>query len=201
MVEDVLSNSREETIGIGMDFAENEKTAPEKFHNAYRLTFDSNLYRTAHAGECDNPPSYIKTCIELLQCDRIDHGYTVLEDEDLTQWCIDHEFVFNIVPTNSHYSKKLAGQNWSKVHPIRHMIDRGVKITVNSDDPPFHNTDPGWSYIIMVDEFGVTIDDIRCFIQNSIDGSWAPKAWKEEWRDEWLKEFDDQRMKLLDEDE
>lgn len=104
--------------------------------------------------------------------------------------------MFNVIPSNSHYCEALEGQDWSKVHPIRHMMDRGLKLTIGSDDPPLHFTDPGWCYVEMVNKFGATLDDVRGFVANSIDAAWAPESLKQEWRTEWLREFDEQRIAL-----
>lgn len=195
MVEEVIAHPSEYTLGIGMDYLESDG-APEHFWKAYRLAHDSGLYCTAHAGEDGAHPRNIETCLDLLNCSRVDHGYTVLEDEELTQRCLDEDIVFNVVPSNSYYSDVLEGQDWSIVHPIRHMVDRGLKLTIASDDPPLHETDPGRAYIVTVQELGASLDDVRGFIANSIDGSWAPESAKKKWRADWLKEFDDLRAAL-----
>lgn len=195
MVEDVLTHPDEYTLGIGMDYLESDG-APEHFWKPYRLAHSHGLRCTAHAGEDNSHPRNIETCLDLLNCSRIDHGYTVLQDEKLTQRCLDEGIVFNIVPSNSYYSDVLAGQDWSKVHPIRHMLDRGLKLTIATDDPPLHETDPGWAYIVMVNQLGATLEEIRGCIRNSIDGCWAPESTKEKWRRDWLQEFDNLRAAL-----
>lgn len=200
MVKEVLAHPRDETLGIGIDYRESEDTIPEKFLAAYQLTFDTHLKRTAHAGENNSPVRNIKTCLDLLKCDRIDHGYTVLDDEELTLRCLDDRIHFTTVPTNSYYSMTLAGQDWAKVHPIKHMLDRGLNISIGSDDPPLHHTDPGWSYVIMVQDMGATIDDVRTLLVNSIEGSWAPEKMKKKWLVQWLQEFDALRSEYNDAD-
>ncbi|MHA2287091.1 MAG: adenosine deaminase family protein [Candidatus Thorarchaeota archaeon] len=196
LVEEVLANPKDETLGIGMDYLE-ERGAPENFLEAYRIAGEGGLKRTAHAGEDESPPRNIKICLDLLKCDRIDHGYTVLNDEMLLSECIERGVLFTVVPTNSHYSEILAGQDWSEVHPIRHMLDQGLRITIGSDDPPLHHTDPGWSYMIVLNEMGFTLDDVRQLIINSIDASWASENEKRKWREEWLTVFDEERNNLL----
>ncbi|MHA2385996.1 MAG: adenosine deaminase family protein, partial [Candidatus Thorarchaeota archaeon] len=196
LVEEVLANPKDETLGIGMDYLE-ERGAPEKFLEAYRIAGQGGLKRTAHAGEDESPSRNVKICLDLLKCDRIDHGYTVLNDEALLSECIERGVLFTVVPTNSHYCETLAGQDWSEVHPIRHMLDKGLRITIGSDDPPLHNTDPGWSYMIVLNEMGFTVDDVRQLIINSIDASWASENEKRKWREEWLTVFDEERNNLV----
>ena len=195
MVEDVLANPSSYTLGIGMDYLEADG-APEHFWKAYRMAYSNGLRCTAHAGEDGAHPRNIDTCLSLLRCSRIDHGYTVLEDETLTQRCLEEGIVFNVAPSNSYYSEVLAGQDWSVVHPIRHMIDRGLKLSLGTDDPPLHFTDPGQAYISIVRDFGATLDDVRGIIGNSIDGCWAPEPDKAAWRAAWLQEFDEMRSTL-----
>jgi len=196
MVEEVIAHPRTETLGIGMDYLES-KGAPEIFLEAYQLAGRAGLYRTAHAGEDELPARNIEICLDLLNCDRIDHGYSVLADNALLNRCIEQGVFFTVVPTNSHYCDTLAGQDWSEVHPIRHMLKNNLRITIGSDDPPLHQTDPGWSYVILVEEMGVTIDTVRELIINSIDASWAPGTLKQEWRKSWLDEFDEMRSQIL----
>ncbi|AUQ60711.1 Adenine deaminase (plasmid) [Phaeobacter inhibens] len=199
MVSDVVASPSPFTLGIGIDYLETDGL-PESFWKAFKLAHENGLRCTAHAGEDGSHPRSVETCLDLLHCSRIDHGYTVLEDEALTQRCLDEGIVFTVVPSNSHYCEVLEGQDWSVVHPIRHMMDRGLKLTIGSDDPPLHFTDPAWCYVVMVNEFGATLDDVRGFIANSIDGSWAPEAEKQRWRAEWLEEFDTLRNSLNKQD-
>ncbi len=79
MVQTVLDQRREEVIGIGIGGAEPGRP-PEWFVDAYRLAAQGGLHRTAHACE-DGPAVNVQTCIDLLGCERIDHGYHVLEHE------------------------------------------------------------------------------------------------------------------------
>ena len=124
-----------------MDYLEN-KNKPELFVEAYQLAGQGGLYRTAHAGEDNSPSRNIEISLDLLNCDRIDHGYTVLTDKTLLKRCVEQGVFFTVVPTNSHYSETLARQDWSVVHPIRHMLENNLRITVGSDDSPLHQTDP-----------------------------------------------------------
>lgn len=195
MVSEVLDNPSPFTLGIGIDYLESDGQ-PESFWKAFRLAHEGGLRCTAHAGEDGSHPRSIETCLDLLHCSRIDHGYTVLQDEVLTRRCMEDGVVFNVVPSNSHYCQVLEGQDWKKVHPIRHMMDRGLKLTIGSDDPPLHFTDPGWCYVEMVKKLGATLDDVRGFVANSIDAAWVPETLKQEWRKEWLSEFDDKRNAL-----
>jgi adenosine deaminase len=79
MVEIVTAHPRPELIGIGLDYAE-AGNPPEKFETAFKLAGKHGLHRTAHAAE-DGPAANITTALELLGCERIDHGYHILADD------------------------------------------------------------------------------------------------------------------------
>jgi len=181
MVEWVAAIPCDEVIGIGMDYLEIGHP-PEKFWKAYRLAQRSGLHRTAHAGEFLEPARNVETCLDLLGCERIDHGYTIVDKPDLVNRCRDEGIIFTVVPTNSTYLRELAGQDFSKVHPLRQMADRGLKIMPNSDDPPLHHIDPASCYVSMVEDFGFTIMDTREQIETGIEAAWVDEGQKRDWK-------------------
>ena len=190
MVEAVVAHPREEVIGIGMDYLE-VGHPPEKFWKAYRLAGRHGLRRTAHAGEFGEPSRNIETSLDLLGCDRIDHGYTVLQDEALLARCRDEGIVFTVVPTNSHYNRELRGKDFAVHHPIRHMAEAGLRIVPNSDDPPLHHTDPANAYAEMVETFKLPFERLREFVLNGIDGAWVDESARSAMRAEWMAKFDE----------
>ena len=97
MVEQVLEHRPDEVIGLGMDGAE-APDPPEQFVDAYRLAKPGGLRLTAHACE-DAPAKNIATCLDVLGCERIDHGYHILGDETLVDRCRDEGITFTVCPT------------------------------------------------------------------------------------------------------
>ena len=190
MVEAVISHPREEVLGIGMDYLE-VGNPPEKFWKAYQLAGRHGLKRTAHAGEFGEPARNIETAIDLLGCDRIDHGYTVFQIDSLLKRCLDEQILFTIVPTNSHYNRELRGKDFALFHPISHMAKADLKIMPNSDDPPLHHTDPANAYAEMVTTFNLPLAMLREFVINGIDGAWVDEGTRVNWRKEWLAVYDD----------
>ena len=189
MVEAVVAHPRDEVIGIGMDYLE-VGNPPEKFWKSYRLAERNGLRRTAHAGEFGEPARNVETALDLLGCDRIDHGYTILQDEQLLARCRDEGTVFTVVPTNSYYNRTLRGKDFSVHHPIRHMADAGLRIMPNSDDPPLHHTDPANAHAEMVTSFGLPFERLRECVGAGIDAAWVDESTKAEWRRDWIAEFD-----------
>jgi len=141
---------------------------------------------TAHASE-DGPARNVETCLDLLGCERIDHGYHVLEDERITRRCADQGVVFSCCPRSTagvYFGKDLTR------HPIREMARQGLKIMVDCDDPPMFQTDPTSDYVAMAEPMGFGPEDMREFVLNGIDGSWLDDPTKRRWRREWSREID-----------
>ena len=101
MVQEVLNNRCDKVIGLGMDFLETGHP-PEKFWKAYQTAREGGLHLTAHAGEFGEPWRNVETALDLLKCERIDHGYTIIDNPELLKRCAEEQIVFTVVPTNSY---------------------------------------------------------------------------------------------------
>ena len=130
MVTELLEVRRPEVIGLGMDAAE-APDPPEKFVDSFRAAKAGGLRLTSHASE-DAPPVNITTCLDLLGCERIDHGYHILSDPAVIQRCLDDDVHFTVCPTST-----AVVYGWPDLtsHPIIGMVDAGLKCMLNSDDP------------------------------------------------------------------
>lgn len=185
MVDTLVEHPRAEVIGIGMDYAEGE-FPPERFWKAYRLAKANGLRLTAHASE-DAPPRNIETCLDLLGCERIDHGYHVIESEAIMQRCVDEEVVFTCTPVSTawvYFGDDLAN------HPIKTMAARGIKLMLDCDDPPMFKTNPSKDFILAAEHMGFGPADFRRFMLNGIDGCWVDDSTKSAWRTSYAADFD-----------
>ena len=198
MVEWVTQNRVPEAVGIGIDYRENDRP-PELFWKAYRAARRAGLKTTAHAGEFGLKWTNVETALDLLEVDRIDHGYTVLDSPELTRRCAERGIVFTVVPTNTYYLRTLPPERWAQDHPIRHMPRAGLRIHPNTDDPTLHRVTPTGAWRMMVEDFGFGIDDLRGFMLNGLDGAWLPEETRRRWRLAWSAEFDALRARLGDE--
>jgi len=189
MVQWVVAERCDEVPGIGIDYREVDRP-PELFAEAYALARRAGLKTTAHAGEFGMPWTNVRTAVELLQVDRIDHGYTALDDADFCRRCAERGLLFTVVPTNSYYLRTLAPERWAPDHPIRRMPDAGLRVHPNTDDPTLHHVTPTGAWLKMVQDFGFGVDDLRGFMLNGIDGAWIDAATRARWRHDWSAEFD-----------
>ena len=101
-VEMVAAHPHPQVIGVGLDF--NEIGFPsEDYVDAYRAAADHGLHRTSHAGEV-GPADNVRAAIDLLDCERIDHGYHVIDDPELTARCVESQIPFTVCPTTTGYT-------------------------------------------------------------------------------------------------
>ena len=189
MVQWVSTHRAPEVIGIGIDYSEVDRP-PELFAEAYRLAAKAGLKRTAHAGEFGMPWTNVRAAIEVLGVERVDHGYTVLENPEYVRRCAESGIVFTVVPTNSYYLRTLPKERWALDHPIRHMPRQGIRVHPNTDDPTFHNVTPTLAWHMMVRDFGFGLDELRGFMLNGLDAAWIDEDTRRRWRRDWSAEFD-----------
>jgi adenosine deaminase len=198
MVEWMLAHRCDEAVGIGIDYREVDHP-PELFADAYALARSGGLRTTAHAGEFGMPWTNVRTALDLLQVDRIDHGYTVVDAPDFARECAARGVLFTVVPTNSYYLRTLPPERWARDHPIRRMPGLGLRIHPNTDDPTLHHVTPTQAWAKMVRDFGFGLDDLRRFMRDGIAGAWMPQEHKQRWQSEWAAEFDALRARHLPE--
>ncbi|KRA61678.1 adenosine deaminase [Caulobacter sp. Root655] len=190
MVEMMLAHRDPAVAGIGIDYRENDRP-PELFLEAYALARRHGLKATAHAGEFGMPWTNVETAVERLKVDRVDHGYTIVDNPDLARRYAERGIVFTVVPTNSYYLRTLEPERWAADHPIRAMSALGLKLHPNTDDPTLHNVSPAGAWELMYSHLGYDIDALKAMMLNGIDGSWADEDQRAAWRAAWPVEFDE----------
>lgn len=175
-------------LGIGLDCQEVGYPAgihQEAFKRARKLGF--NL--SAHAGEeYAAGPAGVWDVVNHLKVDRIDHGNQAIRDETLISHVIEHNIPMMLCPISN---ISINIYNSISEHPIIELRDKGVTVTVNSDDPPFFRADLIDNYIQLVEAFNLGFDDIVQFVRNSFTCSYASSKEKTAYLahlDNWLKD-------------
>lgn len=189
MVEAMLAHRHPRVAGIGIDYRENDGP-PEWFEHAYALARTNGLRATAHAGEFGMPWTNVATAVNALGVERIDHGYTVVDNPAFAEELRARDMVFTVVPTNSYYLRTLSPEAWSRDHPIRAMMAMGLSIHPNSDDPQLHRVSAAGAWELMFSHMDASLAQLRAMMMAGIRGSWAPDADKAIWAQEWPVEFD-----------
>jgi adenosine deaminase len=171
MTEEVVELGRDEVIGLGMDAAE-APDPPEQFAECFALAAKAGLHRTSHASE-DAPPVNITTCLDVLGCERIDHGYHILEDDAVVERCRDDGIHFTCCPTST---AVVYGWPDLTTHPINGMLDAGLLVHLNSDDPTMFRTDIGKEYVDFVGQNGYPPEVAKTMVLNGVDATWLDAA-------------------------
>jgi adenosine deaminase len=195
MVDWVIGNRVPEVPGIGMDFDE-VPHPPELYAEAYRRARDAGLRVTAHAGENGASWRNVEAAIDVLHVERVEHGYTIIDNEDLAKRCAESGIVFTVVPTNSFYLRTLPDERWALDHPIRTMGRLGLRLHPNTDNPILHKVTQTEAWLMMMRDFGFGLDDVCGFMYNGLNAAWIDEDLRARWRREWTIEFDALRAQL-----
>lgn len=161
--------------GVGLDSAE-MGNPPEKFVNVFNQAKDMGYKLVAHAGE-EGPASYIWSSLDVLNVQRIDHGIRAIDDPDLMLRLIETQMPLTICPLSN---VKLRVFDNMASHTILDMLDLGVCVTVNSDDPSYFGGYMTENFLALYDSLALTKDQATRLIKNSIDASFAEESRKKE---------------------
>ncbi len=123
---------RDKFIGVGLDSSERGHP-PEKFARVFDRCRALGLHRVAHAGE-EGPPAYIESALDALHAERIDHGVRCLEDSELTRRLVRQQTPLTVCPLSN---VKLRVVEKMADHNLQKLLDAGLMVTVNSDDPAY----------------------------------------------------------------
>jgi adenosine deaminase len=167
MTEEVVATRRPELIGLGMDAAE-APDPPEKFFDSFQFAGENGLHLTSHSAE-DGPPKNITTCLDLLGCERIDHGYHILEDDAVVERCVEDGIHFTCCPTST---AVVYGWPDLTTHPINGMMKAGLLVHLNSDDPTMFRTDIGKEYVDFVGQNNYAPEIAKQLVHNGVDATW-----------------------------
>lgn len=155
-------------IGVGMDSTE-QGVDPAEYAQAYRLAADAGLRRTAHQGET-TPPGTIRTALDVLGCERIDHGLSILDDDELTTRMADQRIPLTVCPS----SNVLIANHVERLelHPYPRMRDTGLLATVNTDDPALTDLTLAAEYRAVSRAFDYSFDDMVAIAADGIEATW-----------------------------
>ncbi|MFF0815473.1 adenosine deaminase [Rhodococcus sp. NPDC003318] len=162
-------------IGIGLDSAE-VGYPPSLFADVYARARAAGLHTVAHAGE-EGPPDYIRQALDLLGVERIDHGIRCLDDDALVDRLVRERVPLTTCPLSN---VRLRVVDRLADHPIRSMLARGLRVTVNSDDPAYFGGYVDDNLTRLRDEVGLTDAERETLAHNSIEASFASDERKAE---------------------
>ena len=158
---------RDRIAGVGLDSSE-RGNPPGKFREAFRRARSAGFIAVAHAGE-EGPAEYVREALELLEVVRIDHGNNALDDAGLVAELARRRIPLTVCPLSN---VKLCVVDDITAHPLKRMLDLGLFVTVNSDDPAYFGGYVDENYIAVAEALGLGREDLAQLARNSFEASW-----------------------------
>jgi adenosine deaminase len=152
--------------GVGLDSSELGHP-PAKFARVFAAARERGLKLVAHAGE-EGPPEYVVEALDILRVDRLDHGNRSLEDAALTARLAREGMTLTVCPLSN---LKLCVVKDMKQHPLRVMLEKGLRATVNSDDPAYFGGYLNDNYVAAARALDLTRAELVTLAKNSFTGS------------------------------
>jgi adenosine deaminase len=160
-------------IGVGLGGSEQDWPAP-LFEDIFEAARQHGFRTTAHAGEAAGAES-IWGVIRWLRVDRIGHGTRAEEDESLMDHLVEHRVPLEVCPISNVRTGVVAAIG---EHPVRRYFERGIVVTINSDDPWMFGNSLAEEYRLLEEELGFSREEIRSLILQGIRTSWLAEERK-----------------------
>ncbi len=163
---------------VGLDSSE-LGNPPEKFARVFAKAGELGLLRVAHAGE-EGPPEYVWEALDVLNVDRIDHGVRSIEDDALMARLAEEQMALTVCPLSN---IKLCVFDDMTQHNILALLDKGLLVTVNADDPSYFGGYLNQNFLAMAEHLPLTEAQLRRLVANSFTASFLPDETKQKWID------------------
>ena len=165
----------DQIIGIGLDSSE-KGHPPAKFERVFAKARAMGLLAVAHAGE-EGPAQNVSDSLDILKVDRIDHGVRAIDNPQLLKRLAEEKVALTVCPLSNTRLKVFDDMSQ---HNILQMLEQGVKVTVNSDDPAYFGGYLTENFIALEKGLGMTREQAIELARNSFEYSFAKKERKEE---------------------
>jgi adenosine deaminase len=163
-------------LGVGLDSTE-IGMPPELFAEAFDLAGAAGLHRVAHAGE-EGPAAYVSGALDVLGAERIDHGVRSEEDDAVVERLIAEGVPLTMCPLSN---VALRGFERIEDHNLKRLMERGVRVTVNSDDPAYFGGYIADNYMAVAVGLGLTKPDLVRLARTSLEASFASSESTQAW--------------------
>ena len=167
---------KDKIIGVGLDSSE-KGNPPEKFKKLFEKAIQEGFLTVAHAGE-EGPPEYIWDSLNLLKVRRVDHGVQCLRDEKLVQLLKEKNVPLTVCPLSN---IKLCVFDKLENHNLKKMLEKGLRVMVNSDDPAYFGGYLNTNLIETSKALNLSLEDVKLLIKNSFKSSFLDEKTKNNW--------------------
>lgn len=158
---------------VGLDSSE-KGNPPSKFQKVFEASIKEGYVPVAHAGE-EGPAEYIYEALDLLKVARIDHGNNCLSDSKLVDRLVQEKMALTVCPLSNTALRNVDHLN---NHPLKKMLDLGLKVTVNSDDPAYFGGYLTQNYISCIEALDLSLDEVKQLVRNSFEYSFLSEQEK-----------------------
>ncbi|KRU22899.1 adenosine deaminase [Psychrobacter piscatorii] len=167
---------KDDIIGVGLDSSE-LGNPPSKFKEVFQKAKEAGFKLVAHAGE-EADFSYIYEALDLLNINRIDHGVQSIKSPELMQRLKDEQMPLTVCP-NSNIELRVF-DNY-KEHNIKELLDYGLNISVNSDDPAYFKGYVNQNFVNLHENLPITEEDVITLVKNSFRSAFISDELKEDY--------------------
>ena len=167
---------KDKITAVGLDSSE-KGHPPSKFKNVFKKAIKEGFFTVAHAGE-EGPPEYIWEAINLLEVKRIDHGIQCLKDKKLTQELRNKQIPLTVCPLSN---VKLCVFKNLKEHNLKNMLNEGLMVMVNSDDPAYFGGYVNDNLVESQAALNLSENELKTLIINSFKSSFLSEEKKMKW--------------------
>ena len=167
---------KDKIIAVGLDSSE-KGNPPSKFKNVFKKAIKEGFLTVAHAGE-EGPPEYIWEAINLLEVKRIDHGVQCLKDKKLTKELLNKQIPLTVCPLSN---VKLCVFKNLKEHNLKDMLNAGLMVMVNSDDPAYFGGYLNENLVKSQAALNLSKNELKTLIINSFKSSFLSEEKKMKW--------------------
>jgi adenosine deaminase len=164
---------RKQIVAVGLDSSE-RGFPPSLFRRVFEKAMEEGFLTVAHAGE-EGPAEYVREALDLLRVSRVDHGYAAIGDEALLTRLAAEQIPLTMCPLSN---QKLQVYPDLSLHPLKKMLDRNIRVTVNSDDPAYFGGYLNDNYLAIALALRLDQEDILKLILNSFSASFLGKEQK-----------------------
>lgn len=161
-------------IGVGLDSSE-VGYPPEIFQDVFERSLEEGFLTVAHAGE-EGPPEYIWQALNLLKVRRIDHGVRCIEDPKLVNKLVDEQIPLTVCPLSN---IKLRVFDRMVHHNVLTLLEQGLKVTVNSDDPAYFGGYMNENFVALHEDLGLDRQQAIRLARNSFEASFLAQKEKQ----------------------
>ena len=168
---------------VGYDLAAAESGIPqEDFLDLINLARDSGLHITVHSGE-DTDAAHVRKSIELLKAERIGHGIRSIDDESVMNLVRDKNIHLEISLTSNWLTKTVPGL---ADHPIKQFYEKGISISINTDDAHLMDIDLVHEYQLIANNYGLNVEDFMKINKEALEHSFLSEEIKDNIREKYF---------------